>query len=236
MPIDLTSARGIPANILARLEPHRRRIARECYLERLSDDGDIASIIGDLDEHCIREGIIGYHYTRSFETRIRASGLVAVSGADRRKLFLDEFGHLFSDRQRRTITAEWVAYFTPASNEGRDRRVWFNLTTDALRDGGADELLRFYGGEVVHKPLTWDAEIAVVLQSIGEPLVVSCALDTDSLTCGWAPGEFPWGRVWLSAYHRTVNRHGHREDLDVYASQSVPAHRIIRVQRARGWG
>jgi hypothetical protein len=232
MPIDLVSA-PIPPKILARLQPHHERLKSADYLEHFYDDEDIASIIRALNERCMREGIVGYHYTRSFAERLLANGLVATSGEARRRSFIDEFGHLFSRTQLHVIEVAWSAYFDRQQNRGRDDRVWFNLTLDALTDSGAEPLLRHYGGEVVYKPLASHPSIATILKSIGEPLVVSCALDATTLTTF---AEWPWGKAWLGSYHLTLNPHACRVDFDVYTPHSVSRGSIIRVQRASEYG
>jgi hypothetical protein len=75
--------------------------------------------------------------------------------------------------------------------------------------------------------------IAAILNTIGEPLVVSCRLDV-SRACTFT--DVPWGKAWLSAYHLTLNPEAHPVDWDVYVTDSVPAERIVTVRRATGAG
>jgi len=102
-----------------------------------------------------------------------------------------------------------------------------------LRDGGADRLLTYFGGESIYMPLTQDGGIAAVLQTIGEPLIVESELDAGRLHTF---SEIPWGKIWLSSYHVAVNREAQQHDVDAYLIESVPADQIITVRVAKPSG
>lgn len=231
-PIDLTSIDSMPGEILARLKPYRETFLRACHIEECLDHDEVLSIVRDLNDRCIEADIIGYHFTRSFKERILAQGLVAKAGKDRRAAFLKEFGNLLSASQLRDIEEAWTCYFA-GDQTPRDERVWFNLTLDALGDGAADRLLRHFGGEVIYMPLADNQVVAPILRSIGDALVVTCALEASSMT---AFTEHPWGEVWLGAYHRGLNPSAERVDRDIYMSRSLPPERILSIREAHESG
>jgi hypothetical protein len=82
-------------------------------------------------------------------------------------------------------------------------------------------------------PLARDEEIAAIFQTIGQPLIVECALAVERLH---AFPEIPWGRTWLSTYHVSINQNALQYDVDVYSTESVPPNQVvsIRVARSRG--
>jgi len=233
-PIDLSSAEAIPSEPLSRLQAFRGQLRGSRSLESLLENRAFLAIARDLNEHCEREGVIGYHYTRSFPERIVANGLTARTGAERRNEFLAEHGHRFSAAQRSLIEPSWASYFDRGQDRARDGKVWFCLTLKELRGSGTDRLLGHFGGEVVYKAFREHSEIASVLASIGEPLVVTCAVPAYRAS---TTRRYPWGSVWLSAYHRTLNANAEVMDCDCWLLESVPPERIIRVQHAGelGW-
>jgi hypothetical protein len=105
--------------------------------------------------------------------------------------------------------------------------LWFNLTRKALNDGGAESLLQHFGGEVIHMPFHRDGDIARILASIGEPLIVQCRLATTSVTTFC---EHPWGRTWLSSYHCAVTRDAHQWDVDLYQEVPLPPSEILAIE------
>lgn len=48
------------------------------------------------------------------------------------------------------IKAAWASYFNDNLQSTRDNTIWFNFTRYALSNGGADLLLKYYGGEQVY--------------------------------------------------------------------------------------
>ena len=49
-------------------------------------------------------------------------------------------------------------------------------------------------------------------------MAITCSLDPNSLTTFL---EFPWGKIWLSSYHLTLNPNACRFDLDAYQERPV---------------
>lgn len=226
------SLEALPPALVARLEQHADRLAREEFLDRFRIDTDIGSLVRELNDVCLDMGVIGYHHTRAIEADLRRDGLIAIAGAERRARFRAEYGHRFSAQQLRWIDSQWAAYFDRQQNRARDRRVWFTLTID-IADRGVDPLLRHFGGEAVYMPLIDDEGIASVLRTIGEPLIVACALDGKMARTFM---ENPWGWVWLSTYHQIINPKAHRLDLDVYVDAPIPPGRIVHIHSASALG
>ncbi len=189
------------------------------FVEQLLDSPELADIAGELDEMCFTDRVVGFHFTRGTGESINEQGLIVSTGADRRRVFLEQYGHLFTPAQRTAIEQSWSDYFDRNQDRARDGKVWFTLTQEPLADGGADRLLTHYGGESIYMPLTELTDVAEVLRSIGTPMVVECSLDPHELRFLI---DRPCGTVWLSSYHCMVNPNANQHDLDVYSTKSIP--------------
>src|SRR5207302_1047613 len=226
MAIKIHSVEQLPSDALRKLDPLADILRNRAFLEQLIEFPDLHKIARELDEVCLREGVIGYHYTRAEKESIERSGLLALSGDKRRQDFLERYGNRFTPEQRERILGKWK-YFSPSSCATRDYRIWFNFTLDALKGSGAEDLLTYYGGEVVYFPICDDPEIGVVLKTIGQPMIVECDLNPADLTTF---SEHAWGKIWLSSYHVTVNPDAHQHDVDAYLQSSVRPAQISSIQ------
>ena len=121
--------------------------------------------------------IIGYHYTRADKDDILKGGLKSRTGQEIRETFLSRYGELFTAEELDTIKNAWKAYFNKNMISCRDYRIFFNLTTTALFDSGAEPLLQYYGGEQVYMPLKSFPSIAKKIQNIGSPLLIKATLN-----------------------------------------------------------
>jgi hypothetical protein len=227
LPIRLDSSRQIPEYNRRRLQRFDPLFAASESVETLLENAEIYEIARELDSICLQRSVTGYHYTRAVRRDIETNGLQAGTGAERRRLFLANYGNRFTESQRERILTIWGSYFNGPYEEARNGKVWFNLTPHALVDGGADRLLTYFGGEVVYMPLTEDKAIAAVLEEIGEPLVVRCILAPERLVTFWP--DIPWGTTWLSTYHRARNRNALRLDLDIYSEHSILPSQLARI-------
>ena len=189
-------------------------------------NAELKSIAQELDEICLNKGVIGYHFTRAFREDIEKSGLVPCDGRKRRQEFLSKFGNRFTLDQRNWIIRIWDWYFSPYQSQARDGKISFNFTLDALKNEGAKNLLAYYGGESIYMPLIENAEISAVLQSIGQPLIIRCALEPNILS---ASTEIPWGKIWLSSYHLAINPIAVQFDQDAFQEQPVLATQILSI-------
>jgi len=234
MAIALSCPEEMPARARETLGARRAILQERQYLEQVIEDPVLRKLAADLDSVCQAEGVVGYHFTRAERGEIETRGLLARTGGERRRDFLASYGQRFTKPQLQRIQRRWSEYFDSEMNRVRDGRVWFSFTIEPLRDGGAERLLSYYGGEVVFMPLTEDEDedVAEILRGIGEPLVVECALDAGLLHTF---SDAPWGRVWLSSHHVAVNPEAVRFDVDAYQKVSVEPARILSVRAPSAW-
>lgn len=226
MAIRLDTIEGIPAAFLRDLR-RSDNLLRGCEcVEQLLRHQELRRIVTELDQLCEAQGIVGYHYTRATPELIGTRGLLTSCGEDRRADFIETYGHLFSAAQLQRVQRMWSDYFNEHQVRLRDGRVWFNFTLTALDNGGAERLLTYFGGEQVYMPLTEDRQIAAILRTIGEPLIVECELNPASLH---TYSQTPWGAIWLSSYHVRVNKEAMQHDVDSYLQESVLPSRILRI-------
>ena len=171
--------------------------------------------------------IIGIHFTRALKINIIKNGLLSRSGDEIREKFIKEFGHLFSSEQISEIKRRWSQYFWDGS-DGRDFNVFFTFTDSALGSSRTEYLLDFYGGEQVSMCFDKDEddEISTILQKIGEPLIVKCALNPSNIT---TYTECPWGMILVSTYHCEMNPLATRFVQEGSISVSVPPEDIVSI-------
>jgi hypothetical protein len=227
---DLANPEEIPEEILSNLLSHHDVLCATEFLDELLKTQAIREVAEALNKLAEKHGLVGYHYTRSIRASIRDNGLVVKPGDERRREFMEQHGNHFSPQQRHKIETAWANYFVDSQNKARDGLIWFNLTKSALTNKGATASLSNYGGEVIYMPFSRDCEITKVLGSIGEPMVVKCSLDTARLKTF---SLMPWGKVWLSSYHRAVNSNAYQTDFDVYTTCSVSPAQIIEIEALR---
>jgi hypothetical protein len=223
MSIRLDSIDDIPNDLINRLKKLKQLFAAYEFLDEIMEHEEIQEIIRKLDEICTQKGVIGFHYTRAVRSDIETYGLILQAGDERRKRFIREYSHLFTEEQIEKIKDLWQKYFTKNQSKVRDNRIWFAFTLTSLHSG-AKPLLLHYGGEQIYMPLIQDSEFEKTLQNIGEPLIVECLLKTENLKTF---SENPWGKVWLSTYHTHINPHAHQHDIDAYQQTEVSSNNII---------
>ena len=219
----LDTITSLPHALLRDLSRFNIELASCDLLEEALEIEPIDRIAVALNSECLECGVVGFHYTRAIASEIVTSGLRPSAGADRRAGFLDVYGDLFTASQLARVQRLWSEYFDDDAAEYRDGRIWFNFTTLALHNGGAQRLLDYFGGEQIYMPLTDDRELAAILRGIGEPLIIEAHLDANSITafCG-----IPWGSVWLSTYHHSVNPRACQRDVDAYVRDAIPSSRL----------
>jgi hypothetical protein len=230
MAIRLTSLDQMPDDIKRSLRRFDSLFGKTEFIEKVLENPELYKIANDLDRLCMEEGVIGFHFTRAVVDEIQARGLEICSGDERRHQFLAKYGDHFSGAQRDRIRHAWSNFFDSAQNGSRDGRIWFNLTLDALDNGGADFLFTYFGGEAINMALTDDVEIAAVLRTLGQPLIVESALRTKELHTF---SEIPWGKTWLSSHHVSINNEASRYDVDAYAIEPILTDHIVCIRVAR---
>jgi len=229
MAIKLNSTGQIPQPIRHLLRGYKSLFAKYDLIQKVLENTHLYGVAEELNQVCLQEGIIGYHFTRAIREDIEARGLQLGCGTDRRSDFVSRHGHRFSEAQRERMHRMWDDYFDALQTWVRDGKIWFSFTLDALDNGGADRLLTYFGGEVVYMPLTEDKEIAAILQTIGQPLIVECVLAAERLRTF---SVIPWGTIWLSSYHVTVNRDALQNDMDAYSEEPVSVSQIVSIRVA----
>lgn len=224
MAIAVDSIVDMPDVIFDYLGGYKEVFLKENYLDNIISRPWASKIEKELNEYCLVHGVIGYHYTRARREDIETHGLNLMSGVDRRNLFLKKYSSHFTKGQIEIIKETWQKYFNKFQNSARDLKIWFNLTTNALSNKGADCLLSFFGGESIYMPLTRYSDIGDILQSIGSPLVVKCKLDAKELK---SFSINPFAKVWLSTFHRGLNPNANFFDIDTYLQIAVNPDDII---------
>lgn len=99
-PINLTKIDQMPVGIRKTLSRQKADLRSNLLLEGLLENPELERVIEDLNTVCLLSGVVGIHYTRAMPEQIAKEGLVAISGFKRRTEFLEEFGDLFTERQR----------------------------------------------------------------------------------------------------------------------------------------
>ncbi len=227
MSIEIQTTEQIPNGILAKLHNYDDLLREKWSIDQILKCRDLQIAVKELNDICLHDGIIGYHYTRADKENIRRNGLVPLSGSERRKVFLEQHGEIFTATQRKLIQTSWDDYFTPYMSKLRDSRVYFNFTFHCLYNGNAENLLKYYGGEVVYFPLMHDPAIGKILTTLGDPLIIECLLNPKDIRTST---DLPWGKIWLSSYHKAVYPEAVQFDIDAYQQVPVSPDKIKSIQ------
>lgn len=225
--VDLNSLEGLPDEFLGSLQKMDNLFMTNRFLENLLHNNAIASLIEDINTYCLKNRIIGYHYTRAIPEEIQKAGLSCRAGDDIRNDFLVSFGHYFSEEEKSRIVRAWANYFDTGQKKSRDNCLFFNFTKIALEDFGAEPLLSNFGGEQVYMPLQELKGIGNKLNALGKPLILKCKLTPSNLETFY---EDAWGRIALSTYHCKVNKEAHQIDQDGYQYVGVKAEDIELIE------
>lgn len=226
--IHLDTLKGLPGTYLDLMRRHIEVLRSSTFLDRLVyEDSSVASTVEAINEYCLKNHIKCYHYTRADIGDIRQHGLLCRSGEEIRKTFLEKHSGHFTDGELATIQKCWSEYFRGHQKTGRDHRIFFNTTTVALTNGGAQPLFDAYGGEQIHMPLNGHDGIMGKLGFIGTPLMVVFQAQGGSMT--GIGQEFPWGMTALSTYHRMHNPEAFMHDVDGYLSEPVSPDNILKI-------
>jgi hypothetical protein len=216
--INLETLEGLPHVFIKRLAVFNENFINAKFLENLQDIFELHVIIHEINHHCEENRIFGFHYTRADQKSILKFGLIPRSGLEIRNKFLDMFGHKFSSQEKDLILKAWTEYFSKKQREIRDRQIYFNLMQNALKNGGAELLLKYYGGEQVYNPIYEIEKISDKLQSIGTPMILKCILNPKDL---YTYIQNPWGSIAVSSYHRFLNPNAYVIDQDAHQITQV---------------
>ena len=221
--LNLCTLAGFPPFFFEEMEKRTKLLLNTEFSDELVENPVFQELIERITEFSKDCNIIGYHYTRANKEDILKEGLKSKSGQEIRETFLSRYSGLFTVEELETIKKLWDAYFDRIMVESRDHRIFFNLTTTALFDGGAEPLLKYYGGEQVYMPLQRESSIAQKLQSIGTPLLIKVILDPKQLSNFY---EDDIAKIAISSYHRNKNNNADQYDRDVYQQQPISPRQI----------
>jgi len=216
--LNLCTLAGFPSFFFEEMEKHTELLLNTEFEDELVENPvfqDLIDRITDFSKDC---KIIGYHYTRADKDDILKGGLKSRTGQEIRETFLSRYGKLFTSEELDTIKNAWQAYFNKNMISCRDYRIFFNLTTTALFDSGAESLLQYYGGEQVYMPLKGFPSIAKKIQNIGIPLLIKATLDPSQLKL------FDYediAKVAISSYHRLLRPDATQYDQDAYQREPI---------------
>lgn len=209
--VNLNNLTGIPIEFISALNGRRSIFINNDFMESLLEDANLVSLMEEIDNYCKNKRIIGFHYTRAVVGDIAKNGLTCRTGVEIRSIFLERYSQLFESYEIELIKEKWSKNFDEEDKSTRDSRLYFNFTTSALEDYGAEPLLRNFGGEQVYMPLQELEGISSKIMNIGEPLILKCSLNPQNIKTFY---EHPWGRIAVSTFHNILNSNAHRDDQD----------------------
>ncbi|WP_447880645.1 hypothetical protein [Serratia fonticola] len=227
MNIDLCKPLDLPDGFVARLKEIESSCISQGFSESLFEQGNISTLVRDIDQYCLNNRIIGVHYTRALPESILSKGLLIRSGKEIRETFLSQHGHLFSHEETLIIEDRWSRYFDHGQRSARNSRIFFNFTEIELGCSGTKYLLGLYGGEQVSMCFDLDEPLGLKLGAIGEPMVVRCSLDPNQVKTFI---ENPWGKILVSSFHALINPDAYRIDQDGYQSIPVTSEDIVELR------
>lgn len=218
MIISLENLDGFPDYFFKRLAKFDNLFEQFEFLENFETNEGIHNLIIEINDYCLRNKIVGFHFTNAIEKNILDQGLAIRTGKEIRESFIKNHFHLFTKDEQNKILIEWKKEFDESDVKSRDNRIFFNFTKHALYNRGAELLLRYYGGEQVYFPLYKIPQIGQKLENIGEPMILKCTLDPNEINTFI---EYPWGKIIVSSYHRTKNLNAYLVDQDGYQRVDV---------------
>ncbi len=209
--INLNNLAGLPFKYIKRLEALKEVFIHNEFMDSLKSNSKVSYLIEEIDDYCLNNRIIGFHYTRAIANEIVANGLTCRTGKEIRAGFMKQHSKLFTEQELKLIQNQWEKNFGERGEKTRDSRLYFNFTTYALKNFGAEPLLSNYGGEQVYMPIQDLDGISAKIKSIGEPLILKCSLDPQNIRTFY---DYPWGQIAVSTFHKTINRDAYRDDQD----------------------
>jgi len=218
MIINLENLKGLPKRYLSELKKFDKVFKSSDFLENYEDNENINYLIFEINNFCLENKIIGFHYTNAIENDIRNNGMIIRSGEQIRKDFVKRFYPLFNKSEQIEINEKWLKRFGKKDIEVRDNRIFFNFTKRGLKNGGAKLLLNYYGGEQVYFPIHGLPTIGEKLREIGKPMILKCTLNPNEIHTYI---ENPWGKIVISSYNRIVNSNAETVDQDGYQKSGV---------------
>jgi hypothetical protein len=221
--INLENLNGIPIDYINRLKKYNLLFKKHGFLEEILEEKTIEKLANEINDFCMQNLIIGFHYTRAIPEDIIEYGLTCRSGEEIRNSFLNKHSNHFTFEEIECIKNQWENYFDNRAKKSRDNRIYFNLTKTALNDNGAQPLLAHYGGEQIYMPIHNIPQIKQKIKEIGKPLILKCVLNPNNLN---PFHENSYGRIVVSSYHNKINSEAIQADEDFFQSVNIPSSNI----------
>ena len=217
--INLEDLEGIPKKYIDRLKCFDTILKQNKSLDSIIEIEEIEILANEIHDFCNRNLIFGFHYTRALPEEILKTGLTCRSGEEIRNVFLKNHSKRFTVDELEFLKNKWEGYFDRQAQKSRDNRLYFNFTTNAIDEYGAQPLLRSYGGEQIYMPIPDDSKVGEKLMQIGLPLILKCKLKPTNLNTFY---DNSWGRIAVSSYHNKLNPSAYQYDQDGHQSVNVP--------------
>ncbi len=227
MIIDLCKPFELPLQYMDRLNGINKLCMSIDFSEEFVEHKNVVGLVKDINEYCMKNKIVGIHYTRAEPESIINKGLMIRNGQEIREKFLNEYGFLFSGAELMHMNNVWGKYYNNQQSSVRDGRVFFNFTEKALGNRGAESLLGMYGGEQVYMCFAHDEPIRSKLNLIGKAMVVRCSLEPHRIKSFI---EHPWGKILMSSYHSLLNNNVYQIDQDGYQFIPVKPEDILEIK------
>lgn len=216
--INLNNLIGIPKIYIDKLEKHKKTFLDNEFLEHILEGKEINQLVKEINEVCLKASIYGFHYTRAIPEHIIEQGLRCRTGEEIRQCFINNHGNLLSSNELETVLQTWNKHFDYRQKESRDNYLFFNFTTSALYNGGAEPLLVNFGGEQIYMPIFEMDSISAKINNLGIPMILKCTLNPNKINTFY---EYPWGKIAVSTFHALCNPKACRLDQDGYQSINV---------------
>ncbi|MDD2775236.1 MAG: hypothetical protein PHU06_04705 [Gallionella sp.] len=230
--VDLQRPELLPDALRALLKSIEALCRDEEFSEELLTHPEVRNVVIELDNYCMQRQVLGIHYTRAIRANIEQKGLVVRTGAEIRNEFVEQFGHIFEVAELEWLQNKWSSH-QATQVKIRDSMLWFNFTLSAFGGLGSKYLLGMYGGEQINMGIEFDTPIGNKLASIGEPLVVKCALDPQKVRTSI---EHPWGKILVSSFHLSIVPNAYRIDQDGRVLESILPRDLIVESACKSFG
>ena len=232
-PVRLDHVKWIPRSIRADLARHRSDFERSPYADHIQAEPWFEQMANALQEIAARRDVIAFHCCREVEPgEIATRGLRVLegNGDSHRAEFLERLGHLFPQSDREQMKRDFAQVWAGQSfSRGRENKLCFALAHPRHWGGGADDLLRIYGGEAIYA--TWGRAGTIVdkLRTIGMPAVVHFRISVDAIHT-WMRAPVA-GRTALWAWHRRLRPDVSGYWAEGYMLESVASEHVVKVER-----
>jgi hypothetical protein len=216
-----------PPEIMKRAMARRELLQAVPFTDEVYRLKPFRSVLEDLEAHIRTQRIVGYHCTKEPEPGFfEALGLRTLDRISHQAKFLNDHGWRFTDQEMKEIHHAWESYFSGQQEVSRNGKIWFCLAPHQVVDGGADNLLIYFGGEAVYMPFRDGTPIAQKLSTIGNSVVVEAAIVPDDLTTFT---NNALAKNSLHVLHWTLNPEVSLSGFEGFVSRAILPEEILQV-------